>query len=73
MASGRWVNVGTVRCGRNWEGVDRRVCTARLKARRLVFGGFILGPKPPVYLSREYEILRCYGGMSRRLVETGLT
>lgn len=32
--------VGIVRWGRNWEGLLRSVCTARLKARRLVFGGF---------------------------------
>lgn len=37
-SSGRWVNVGMVRCGRNWEGCRRRVCTAWLKPRRLELG-----------------------------------
>lgn len=40
--SGRWVIVGMVRWGRNWEGVLRRVVTARLKARRLLLGGCIV-------------------------------
>lgn len=37
MFSGRCVKVGIVRCGRNWEGVVRRVRTAWVKPRRFVF------------------------------------
>lgn len=37
-SSGRYVNVGMVRCGRNWEGCLRRVWTAWLKPRRLELG-----------------------------------
>lgn len=37
-SSGRYVNVGMVRCGRNWEGCLRSVCTAWLKPRRLELG-----------------------------------